>query len=43
MIEWGKSYATDDFVFDDIEFKTTISVDQEGEDRVILIEKNTTE
>ena len=43
QIEWGKSYATDDYAFDDIEFKTTINVDQNDEDKVILIEKNTTE
>ena len=40
-IKWGKLYGTDQFAFENINFKTEIKATDE--EKIISIEKNTTE
>ena len=43
QIEWGESYVTDESAFDDVKFKKTITVGENEDSQVIMVEKNTTD
>ena len=43
QIEWGEAYVTDESAFDDVKFKKTITVGENEDSQVIMVEKNTTD
>ena len=43
QIEWGEAYVTDESAYEDVNFKKTISVGENEDSQVIMVEKNTTD